>query len=707
MRFALILIVAIVGPIGALPAAAQSTAAAAPLINQKIDERQLVTLAGNTRREVRDAVSRVPVADGMRLEHIHLVLRRSASRERDVRTFVDQLTMRGSPSYHQWLTSAEFGKRFGAADEDVGRIRRWLEVKGFTVNSVHPDRMTIDFSGTAGQVKVAFHTEIARIVAGGVVHIANISDPRVPVALAPAMEGIVSLHDFHPHSTMRPRMAATGSCGQSCTSVAPGDLATIYNLQPLFAAGIRGRGSVIATVESTDLYNTSDWTTFRNLLGLSGYAGGNIKTVHPAPAGGFPCGDPGVTGDDGEATLDTEWATAAAPSATIMLASCASTQVTDGVFLAIQNLINASSPPPVISVSYAICEVDNGAAENAAFNNIYQQAAAEGISVFVATGDSGASECAPGPDPTWSGIGVNGWGTTQYNVAVGGTDFGDTFNGTNSSYWGANTGRPWSTAKSYVPEIAWNDNCASVLLAQYYTGSSVTYGASGFCNTATGGQFLTLSSGGGGPSGCYSGSPAIDGVVSGGCRGYPKPSWQRGLVGVPGDNVRDVPDVSLFASNGIWGHAYVTCFTDSNNGGGPCTGNPVFWPGNGGGTSYGAPIMAGIQTLVNQYKGGKQGNPAPVYYQLAAQQYGSAGNPNCSASLGASIEGDCIFHDVVSGDIDVYCQSNINCFFPSGDYGVLSTSSTSYAPAYRARTGYDLATGIGTVNAYNLVMNWP
>lgn len=707
MRLALILAYLLTSMIAASPAFAQRTASDAALTSPNIDERQLVTLTGNTRREVRAATNRVPVADGMRLDHIQMVLRRSTNREQAATDFVDQLTVRGSPSYHRWLTAAEFGKRFGAADVDVTRISRWLEAKGFTVNSVYPNRIAIDFSGTAGQVKAALHTEIDRVVTGGGSHIANIDDPRIPVALAPAIAGVVSLHDFRAHSMRRPRMTATASCGQPCSSVGPGDLATIYNLQPLFAAGIRGRGSVIAVVESTDLYNNSDWTNFRSAFSLTAYTSGKFQTVHPAPAGGSPCGDPGVTGNDGEATLDAEWATAAAPAATIMLASCADTQTTDGVFLAIQNLVNAASTPPVISVSYAICEADNGAAENAAFNSMYQQAAAEGISVFVASGDSGASECAPGPNPTWSGIGINGWGSTQYNVAVGGTDFKDTFDGTNNNYWGPNSGKPWSTANSYVPEIAWNDNCASVLLAEFYGGTSVTYGANGFCNSATGGQFQTISSGGGGKSGCYSGTPSIDSVVSGSCQGYPKPSWQRGLVGVPGDGVRDVPDVSVFASNGIWGHAYATCFTDPNNGGGSCTGNPVFWAGNGGGTSYGAPIMAGIQTLVNQYNGGRQGNPAPVYYQLAAAQYGSSGNPNCAADLGSGIESDCVFHDVVSGDIDIYCQSNINCFFPSGNYGVLSTSNSSYLPAYKAKTGYDLATGIGTVNAYNLVTKWP
>jgi subtilase family serine protease len=328
--------------------------------------------------------------------------------------------------------------------------------------------------------------------------------------------------------------------------------------------------------------------------------------------------------------------------------------------------------------------------------------------VFVASGDSGGSGCAPGPDATWSGIGVNGWGDSQYAVSVGGTDFRDTLDGTTNKYWSGNTGAPWSTALSYVPEIPWNDNCASILIARYYGQTNVTYGDGGFCNSDSGGNFHTLSAGGGGPSHCFSGTASVGGVVSGSCRGYPKPSWQKGFYGIPNDNVRDTPDISLFASDaGAWGHSYATCYSDPNGGGGPCTGNPVYWAGDSGGTSYGAPIMAGIQALVNQRKGGRQGNAAPVLYALAAQEYGNSGNAGCSANKGSGVDGSCIFHDVVSGDIDIYCVGPYACYQPSGSYGVLSRVKTAYSRAFAATKGYDMATGIGSINAYNLVANWP
>ena len=703
-----------------MSAKAEEAVPGRPLISAKVDERQSVTLPGNTRPEAKVAANDIAaVPSDLRLEHIYLQLKRSTAQEQVVEAYVNALTSVGSPHYHQWLTAEEFGRRFGVANADIARITDWLKAKGFTVNFVYPGRMAIDFSGTAGQVAQAFQTQIHRLNVDGVGHIANVSDPRIPAALAPAIEGVVSLHDFrahnkivrrHPAATGKP--ADTGTCfGSPCYDLGPGDLATIYNLTPLYTKGITGYGEIIATVEPTNLYSNADWTTFRSTFGLDKYTAGKLEVVHPTPKNGQACANPGVetNGNDGEAALDVEWASAAAPGATIELASCADTNTTDGVYMAIQNLVNSAAPPPVISVSYGDCEADNGAAMNASFNKLYQQAAAEGISVFVATGDNGGTDCATTTNGTKVGLDIDGWGDSGYNVAVGGTDFRDTFDSTNATYWKANAGAPWSTAKSYVPEIPWNDTCASTLIAQYYGGTIVTYGPSGFCNTKTGKQFLYLGGGEGGPSRCYSGTPATDDLVGGTCKGYPKPSWQKGVVGIPADGVRDVPDVSLFASDGsAWSHNYATCWTDKHAGGGPCTGNPVNWAGNAGGTSYSTPIMAAIQVLVDQYTKSRQGNPAPTYYSLAHEQYGTSGNGGCSANLGRSTDTACIFHDVVSGDMDQECVGSINCYRPGNTtYGVLSTSLTAYQPAYKAATGYDLATGIGSVNAYNLAVKWP
>ncbi len=211
-----------------------------------------------------------------------------------------------------------------------------------------------------------------------------------------------------------------------------------------------------------------------------------------------------------------------------------------------------------------------------------------------------------------------------------------------------------SEAKSYVPEIPWNDSCAGSLLLQY-TGYSVAYGANGGCNKslATEDALDQTVAGSGGPSNCATGNPMedSDGEITalGSCQGTAKPSWQTGVVGLPSDGVRDIPDVSLFASNGFWNHAYIVCYSDLANSGAACTGAPSGWTGLGG-TSVSTPIMAGIQALINQSTGSQQGNPNYVYYKLAATEYGASGNASCYSSNGSGVSTSCIFYDVTRGD---------------------------------------------------------
>jgi subtilase family serine protease len=421
--------------------------------------------------------------------------------------------------------------------------------------------------------------------------------------------------------------------------------------------------------------------------------------VHPASTPTNNCTNPGINPDDGEASLDAEWSSAAAPNAAIELISCADTTTTFGGIIAVQNLINASATPPAImSMSYGECEALTGAAANAMFNTAFQQAVAEGVSVFVSSGDDAAAGCDRDAEAATHGIAVTGWGETPYNVSVGGTDFSDFYSGTISTYWSPTNSATFESALSYVPEIPWNDSCAGTLLSTFETGSPVTYGTSGFCNTATGEDFLNTIGGSGGPSKCATGSGAT-------CKGYAKPSWQTGL-GVPADGVRDVPDVSLFASNGFWGHYYVFCYSDIAFGGVACTPTtPDTWSGAGG-TSFSSPIMAGIQALVNQKNGSRQGNPNVAYYALAAAEYGTAGSPHCNSSLGNGVSSKCVFYDITEGDMDVNCTGTKNCFLDGATNGVLSTSDTTYKPAYKSTKGWDFPSGLGSVNANNLVNQW-
>jgi subtilase family serine protease len=697
-----------------MAALAIGTAWAAPQITNAVDESQLVTLAGNTRPEVTTGIDRGTVPGSLQLDHMQLQLRNPPALEAEVNAFVLSLQDPASPNYHHWLTAEEFGARFGADDADLATVESWLASHGFTVDSVTPGRMVVDFSGPAAAVAEAFHTEIHSIEAAGELHIANIRDPAIPAALAPVVAGVTSLNDFRPVKKLRkrPNFTTTGSncLSNTCFPVAPGDLQTIYHLTSVYNSGITGLGQTIAVAEDSDLFAETDFTNFRKVLGLTaGFPSGNLVVTHPAPsAGGSNCGDPGVNSDDVETTLDVEWSSAAAPNAPIELAACNNTNTLPGPFIAAMNLINSKSPPPIISISFGNCEAENGSAFNAAFTALFRQAVAEGISVFVATGDFGPTDCASGTNGTSFGIGINGWAATQFNVAVGGTDFSDTFSGTNDQFWSSTNSSTFASAKSYVPEMAWNDTCASTLVAQFFGGTSVTFGSNGFCNssTATSDEFQLLGGGEGGPSGCFTGNSIVPGVVSGSCKGNPKPSWQQGVFGNPADGVRDVPDVSMFAADGVWSHYYLLCFSDTKNQGAPCTANPAQWPTNFGGTSFATPVLAGIQALVNQKTGARQGNPNPVYYALAAREYGTAGNAGCNADLGASVGGACVFNDVTLNQDAQPCQPPFNCFDPSGQFGVLSVSDHADATAYAAHAGWDFPTGLGTVNAANLVANW-
>jgi uncharacterized repeat protein (TIGR01451 family) len=696
------------------PASAQAGAARVQ-ITAPPDAVRLTRLSGSTRPEATATNDRGLVPDTLALEHMQLLLKRPAEREAALRKAIEDLHDRTSPQFHRWLTVAQIRERYGLAQADLDAISGWLKAQGFTVNGVYPSTMLIDFSGTAGEVRAAFHTEIHALEVAGQRHFANMSDPLIPTALAAAITGVVSLHDFRPHANYRARampLKSAYTTGATGLLVAPADLATIYNLNPLFADGISGQGQSIVVIEDTDVYNYSagsgspDWTTFRQTFGLSAYTQGSFTQMHPA--GASTCSDPGVVdGDEFEAELDAEWASAAAPSAAIVLASCANAATT-GIQIALENLVNASSPPAIISISYGECEASNGAAANAAFFELYQQAVTEGISVYVAAGDEGAASCDADLATATHGVGVNALASTPYNVAVGGTDFGDTYAGTTSAYWSTGNSSSYGSALSYVPEIPWNDSCAGTLLATR-EGASPSYGSNGFCNKSPGNTtYKTTASGSGGPSGCATGSPPKSGVVGGTCIGYTKPSWQSLAPGNPSDGVRDLPDVSLFAANGIWGHYYVLCDSDTGDTkipGHVCTGAPSGWSG-GGGTSFAAPILAGVQALVNQSAGAKQGNPNPSYYALAAAAFGSGGNSGCNSSAGVAASAGCVFYDVTLGDIDVDCTGTNNCFLPSGTIGVLSTNDSSFGLAFGTAPGWDFATGIGTINAENLVNGW-
>lgn len=646
-------------------AAAQSTARV--LITEAVDDNIRTTLSGNVHPLAQPEFDRGEAPDDMPLKRMLLVLKRSPEQETTLRILIDSQQDKSSPHFHQWLTPEEFGTQFGVSDYDLATVTNWLMASGFEVTDVSKGRTVIEFSGTAGQVKQAFGTAIHKFVVKGEEHWSNVNDPSIPSALAPAVAGLDSLHNFQKKAQSKfvgtysekskkmkspaPNYTFDGGCTQSgnCYALVPYDFATIYDLLPLWNATpkINGTGQTIAIVGRTDI-DPTDPTDFWTLFGLDGTHAPQ-PTLVITPNGPSP----GINGDEAEADIDIQWSGAAAPGATINFVTSASTETTDGVDLSALYIVN-NNVAPVMSESYGQCEASLGQGGAIFYGLLWEQAAAQGITAMVSTGDNGAAGCDDPNFPAQFGLRVNGLASTPFNVAVGGTDFNQ-FTTDPLTYW-KTTNDPITqeSAKGYIPETTWNDSCANPLF-QFVQGG--TSNAETNCNNPAFSGFLDSEGGSGGVS-----------------QFWLKPSWQ---TGTPNDNSRDMPDISLFASNGFLGSFYVVCVKDLT--GDVCDLDDF---AGFGGTSVSSPAFAGIMALVNQ-KWGVQGNPNFVLYKLPAKKATA-------------------FHDVPSGStIAMPCfKGTTNCTTQnnSHQFGILS--------GYGTGTNYDLATGLGSVDANVMVTNW-
>ena len=687
---------------------AQAQAAPRSRVLQAVDDARVTTLSGNTHPLARPEFDQGALSDRTPLNHLVLLLQRSPEQESSLQQLLDQQQDKSSSTFHQWLTPEAFGAAYGPSDRDLSLVTSWLSSHGFTNISINPARTRIDFSGNAGTVRSAFRTAMHRYAVNGQQHFANASDPAIPAALAPVVAGIASLNNFprraahHQAANIHRAASATSQNpnytfndgGQSDYGITPYDFATIYNVLPLWNAStpIDGTGQTIAIVGQTDI-NPADFVNFRKIfnlpLGNTATSTGTqyLNIIYNGP-------NPGVlSSDEGEADIDTQWSAAVARGATIDYVVSQSTEVTQGTDLSAIYIVD-NNLAPVMSYSYGQCELFLGTSGNAFYKNLWQQAAAQGITVLVASGDSGSAGCDySGVQGASNGIAVNGLSSTPYNISVGGTDFYMPNGG--ASYWNStNNSSTQASARGYIPEIPWNESCVNPLFGS--SGAFSGLAPEQICNTgiAAGEGLLAVVGGGGGPSSCTQ----SNGSSSSSCRGgYPKPSWQTG-TGVPNDNVRDVPDVSLFASAGFFGAFYIVCQQSTNADGKPCslTGPGYDFAGYGG-TSVSSPAFAGMLALVNQKTGNRQGNANYVLYNLAGQQ--SRAGTSCSAS--GTPSAGCVFNDLTTGSIAMPCNKGTpNCTVtnPADTFGTLS--------GYTSTAGYDQASGLGSVNAANLVNDW-
>lgn len=645
-------------------------------ITQPIDSHSLVSVPGSVPTVARAGHDEGAVPDSFPANRILLLLRRSPEQQAALDKFLSDVHAPGNAIFHKWLTPAQFGAQFGPADADVATIEQWLRDQGFSVRRVTPGKSAIEFSGTAGQIRQAFHTEIHTYTHGGRTVHANNAPLQIPAAFSQVIAGTTPIYDLRPqpnavvlgkakydpktHETTPLWTIGTSFNGLPSLLLGPGDFAVQYDLNPLYQAGVNGNGITIGVIGASNI-DPKIVSNYQSLFSLS------QKPVTVIIDGT----DPGENWARQESFLDVELAGSVAPGANIDLYTAADTRVQSGLALAAQRAVDEDAAD-ILSVSYGTCEQQMGPAGNAFWNAVWEQAAAQGQTVLVSSGDGGPAGCDNFdiPQAAQNGEAVNGIGSTPWNLSVGGTDFYYTSYDQPSNqtaqvgtYWSLDpTVRPAISLLKAVPEQPWNR----------------PFGLNLYDGGKPDPTQPTILSGSGGASSCVKGAAAADGSFSACSGGYAKPSWQRGH-GVPSDGARDLPDLSLYAAVGENASFYPFCFDVQ-----ACL-DPTY-PGyieGAGGTSASVQVMAGILALVEQ-KHGRQGQAANVLYPLAVQ------HPE-------------VFRDVAVGNIMVPCQQGTaDCKQSTAN----DATNGYYVFGYPAGTGYDLASGLGSVDANLLVSNW-
>jgi subtilase family serine protease len=586
------------------------------------------------------------VSSGTPLQGMSAVLSRTPAQEADLQSLIASQQDPSSTQYHQWLTPDQFATRFGVANSDIAQVESWLQQQGFAIENVSRSKNRITFSGTVGQAEVAFGTEIHNYTSGTQTHFAPSTDISIPAALAPVVQTVTNLSSFRPkpHLRVSPTKAnpqPNFTSGQSGSYfLTPGDVATIYDLTASYNSGYTGTDQSIAVVGQSSILQ-SDVTNFQSAAGLPA----KNPTMVLVPSSG---NSTTYSGDEAESDLDVEYSGAIGKGASVYFIYVGNNQ-NDSVWNSIQYAVD-TRVAPIISTSYGDCETDMSSSDYTSLNGILAQAAAQGQSVVAAAGDNGSTDCYGDTSLSSSqqmALGVDFPASSQYVTGMGGTEFptADVTAG-NTTYWAQAVGSDVVTsALSYIPEQAWNDDTTCVQFVS----------AGGFPLCSGGGGVSTLTA---------------------------RPSWQTAVPGIPSGTYRLVPDISLDAS--AINAPYLFCSSDSQSTGitGSCSNG--FRDSNNqylttaGGTSFDAPIFAGMLSIVNQKTNSTgQGVINSTLYSLAsnATTYASA------------------FHDITSG--------NNEC--TAGSTYCNSAGSSAYA----ATAGYDEASGLGSLDFNQLLNAWP
>jgi Pro-kumamolisin, activation domain/Bacterial Ig-like domain (group 3) len=682
-------------------AQAQPEAAIPNQITQAINPDERVTLQNNVHPLAQARYDQGPAPPSMATGRIMLVLKRSDMQEHALRQYLDELQNPNSANYHRWLTPEALGAQFGISDGDLATVTAWLQGQGFVISKVSAARNMILFSGNVTQIQQAFSTTIHRYVVNGETHFANATDPQIPAALAPVIAAVAPLNDFRPRAgaikagtahydaganKIKPDITLCDTSG-TCNILfaVPADAATIYdtpnsmlnaNYSKISSAvggkSYDGTGVTIGVVGDANIV-AADVANYRAAFLPSSYSANQPTVI-------IDENDPGVNGDSTEALLDLQVAGGIAPGAAINFYTSADDGLASGLVLAIYRAI-ADNNISILNVSFGNCEPFLGTGGNSSLTQLWEQAAAQGITVTVATGDSGSAACDNDNDSSSAqfGLAVSGFASTPFNIAVGGTDYDALVDNFATYVSPTNTASKfYGTALSWIPENPWNDstsvNTGSYMLNQPTMIESQT----------------NIVGAGGGVSSCTqsAGQPPV--VTCDPNTGYPTPAFQTGTKGFTFSN-RTIPDVSLLAANGLYNVAWLICSDSQTRGssatptqmdceqtGGQFTTSTTFT--GEGGTSASAPAFAGMLALVEQSQGGARlGQANTVLYNLAAQSglYGT------------------VFHDVTAGNNSVVCTASTP-----------KCGSNGFITDYNATANYDATSGLGSVDAAQLVANW-
>ncbi len=545
-----------------------------------------------------------------RLERVLLLLEPSAAQRQALDAEIRNQQDPKSPDFHHWLSPAQFAEAYSQSASDAAVVVSWLESEGFVLAPLPAGRAWIEFSGTVGQLEQAFQTHVRWVATHSGERLALAGPISVPAEIRPMIHGLVSLDGViaEPAMTAMEAVAARPSGLRAATSITSAEAMTpqlaaqSLHLDALHASGETGAGESIAIAARSNVA-VQDVAAFRAAFGLP------VNPLEVIPDGA----DPGRTADEAVAVMSASWAGAAAPEAQIVLVPAATTSATDGVDLSLAAIVDQALAHTVV-VGFSACEAGLSETRQAFYSALYRQAAAQGMAMIAASGDSGASACQAGGGDTAvsTGYAVNGLASTPWNTAVGAAALANAVaNGSDPALAG------WSPRNPADPAYA----------------------------------------GGGGASAFY-----------------PRPAWQP----LPGDHAREVagsgrllPEIAVpTALDGGVNRGLVFCM-----GGGATAADGLAgcYPVRAGGSAAAAALFAGVAAIIAE-KNGAQGNLAPTLYQLSRRRG--------------------VFLDVQEGSARLACAMGSAGCDASGQIG------------FDAVAGYDLATGLGSIDAEKLVNEW-